>query len=222
MNYNLALTEDEAAVLDLDELARQDPEKAAILIDKALKRQLSDARENWIIQARMLHHLKTTELWRHHPENFNTFFEYCSQPDIDIAPSIVSDMLAICKFAPALEDAGIDIWSTLRTAGSSKVRQIIPQIRDAYRSNVLQEQIAPLVSSIENMRFREILELTATSGIRSQYELEAVYDEDAYGNITVSFKNLDIDALEQIAKKNNIKRWYDKKGLRIEPPMNET
>lgn len=219
--YELQLTEDDAAELDIDELADRDPEQAAILLDMTIKNHVADERRSWIIRAKMVYYMKERELWRYHPETFSSIYEYCAQPDIDIAPSVVCDMLAICKFAPHLEAAGIDIWEVVLRAGHSKVRQIIPQIREAHRAGVLKEELGPIVAAIDGMSFREVLTLTGTSGVRTSYELEAIYQETSDGEIVVTFKNLDVDDLEYLTRKAGIKRWFDIKGNRIEPPLNE-
>lgn len=204
--------------VDIFRLAETDPEQASIVIDGYLKQQVSDERESWIVRARMVNFYKEKDLWRYHPMGFSSLFEYCQQPEIDIPPSVVSDMLALCKYENALADAGYDVWDVIRKAGHSKVRQIIPQIREADRDGTLAETVGPIIDAIDSMSFREVLELTSTSGVRTQYDYEVVYREQQ-GKIEVTFRNLDIDALERLAQKNKIKRWYDEKGNRIEPPM---
>lgn len=217
-DLSLALADGE---FDIKQLTRTNPEKAAILIDAQIKQHVADEREGWIARALMIYYLKEKELWRYHPENFKSFYEYCMQPEIDIAPSIASDMLAIVKHAPHLEAAGIDIWEVIRRAGPSKVRQIIPQIREAHRAKVLEEQITPLVAAIDSMSFREVLEMTSTSGVRTQYDLAAVVQETPDGGLNILFQDVDVDDLEYLARKLAIKRWYDQRGNRIEPPLNE-
>jgi hypothetical protein len=206
--------------IDIAQLAKENPEKAAILIDYSIKNQVSNERESWIQRANMIYFLKANDLWQHHPENFKSFFEYCSQSEVDIAPSVASDMIALCTYAPILSDEGIDIWNVIRKSGHSKVRQIIPQIREAYRNDVIKEEVGPIIAALEGMSFREVLVLTGTSNVRSSYELEAYYTETSTGEINVEFRNLDIDDLEYLSKKAGIKRWYDDHGLRIDPPMN--
>lgn len=218
---DIELAPHESDELDLDTLAKTSPEKAAILLDFSIKKWVTNEREGWIMKAKMLYYMKTTDLWQYHPEGFSSFFEYCAQPDIDIPPSVASDMLALCKYAPYLDKADIDIWDVVRKTGHSKVRQIIPQIREAQRSGVLKEEIKPLIDSIENMSFREVLGLTSTAGVREQYDLEATYQVTPTGAINVIFQDLDTEDLEYLSRKAGIKRWYDTKGNRIEPPTNE-
>lgn len=204
--------------IDIYELADSNPERAAILVDATLKKQVADEREGWIVRARAVYYLRQTGVWAHHPMNFKSLFEYCQQSEIDISPSLASDMIAVCKYADPLAAAGYDIWDVIRRTGPSKVRQIIPQVREAHRKNVLAEEVGPIIDSIENMSFREVLELTGTSGVRSKYEYEAVYRESDQG-AQVTIRNLDVEDLEHLAKKIRIKRWYNDKGLRIEPPL---
>lgn len=205
----------------LEELEARDPEKAAILIDLALKRRTTNERENWVMRAQMIAHLKKTELWRYHPENFSSFFEYCLQPEIDIAPSIVSDMVAVVTYAPHLMAVGINIFDVILRAGHSKVRQLIPQIREAHRTNTLEEEIAPKVAAIEGMSFRDLLALNQTSNVRSSFDLEATYEELPSGQVNIVFKDLDVDDLEYLTRKVGIKRWFDQRGNRIDPPLND-
>lgn len=202
---------------NLTELVRDRPEEAAIELDTRLKTTIANERESWIYRANLVYLMKETEVWRYHPGNYSSLSEYCAQPEIDIAPAIVSDMVALCKYAPHLAAIDIDIWEVIRRAGQSKVRQLIPQIREAERAGVLRDQITPLIESLDSMSFREVLEMTSTSGVRSNYEFEAVYTESDDGEISVTISNLDIDELEYIAKKANVKRFYSTQGLRIDP-----
>jgi len=218
-DYELDLPED---VPDLRKLIQENPEKASIILDSSIKYQVGSERESWIQRANMIFTMKTENLWQHHPENFSSFFEYCAQPEVDIAPSVASDMVALCTYAPILKDeADIDIWQVVRTSGHSKVRQIIPQIREAHRNGVLTEEVTPLIDALSGMSFREVIELTGTSNVRSTFELEAYYSETPDGDITVTFKDLDLDDLEYLSKKAGIKRWFNEEGKRIDPPMNE-
>lgn len=219
MNYELDLPEDVTADV-LKDLIRNDPEKASILLDSSIKYQVGSERESWIQRANMVFTMKTENLWQHHPENFKSFFEYCAQPEVDIAPSVASDMVALCTYAPILlDEANIDIWKVVRESGHSKVRQIIPQIREAHRNKVLKEEIGPIVAAISGMSFREVIELTGTSNVRSSFELEAYCSQSSDGHINLTFRDLDVDDLEYLAKKAGIKRWYDENNQRIDPPM---
>lgn len=206
------------AELNLQDLVKQDPEKAAILLDMQMKAATANERESWINRAQIVYFLKESNIWQYHPGGFASWNAYIQQPEIDIAPCVASDMVAICTYAPALEEAEIDIWQVIRDAGPSKVRQIIPQIREAHREGVLKEQIAPVIAALDSMSFREVLELTSTAGVRSTFLYDVTYDDDGeFASIT--FTNLDPDDVEFLAKRANIRAWFDATGAPIDSPV---
>ena len=219
--YDERQGETELDVAGIERLRKADPEQAAIVLDYSIKHQVAGERENWITRAQMIYYMKETDLWRHHPASFSTFYEYCAQPEIDTPPSVISDMLAVCKYAPPLLSAGIDIWDVIRRAGHSKVRQIVPHIREAHRNGVLKEEVGDLVAAIDSMSFREVLEFTSTSGVRTQVDLAATWQVLPSGEVNVIFKNLDIDEIEALERKAGIKRWFDERGNRIDSPLND-
>lgn len=206
------------AEVNLTDLLKNDPEKAAILLDMQMKTATQNERESWINRAQIVYILKESNIWQHHPAGFSSWNAYIQQPEIDIAPCVASDMVAICTYAPHLQEAEIDIWQVIRDAGPSKVRQIIPQIREAHREGVLKEQISPIIAALDSMSFREVLELTATSGVRTSFAFDVVYTEDDNGKATVTFAGIDSEDVEFLAKRANIRRWFDESGQAIEAP----
>lgn len=207
------------AEINLTDLLKNDPEKAAILLDMQMKTATQNERESWINRAQIVYILKESNIWQHHPAGFSSWNAYIQQPEIDIAPCVASDMVAICTYAPHLVEAEINIWQVIREAGPSKVRQIIPQIREAHREGVLKEQITPIIAALDSMSFREVLELTATSGVRSSFVFDVVYSEDENGKATVTFANIDSEDVEFLAKRANIRRWFDESGQPIVAPI---
>lgn len=205
--------------LDLNNLVKSDPEKAAILLDMQMKAATANERESWINRAQIVYFLKESNVWQHHPAGFSSWNAYIQQPEIDIAPCVASDMVAICTYAPHLQDADIDIWQVIRDAGPSKVRQIIPQIREAHREGVLKEQITPVIAALDSMSFREVLELTATSGVRTSFAYDVIYNEDTDGQATIVFSRIDSEDVEFLAKRANIRGWYGTDGQPIESPV---
>ena len=209
-------------------LARQDPERCMMLVDEVMKNHVQETRARWIAQASILYFVKEHELWKHHPASFSSFFEWCAQPEIELPPSVVSDMLAIVQFAPAIQsECNTDIFEVIRERGHSNVRQLIPSIRDAYRNNTMAEEVTPLLDEIWGSSFRDILEMTKAPGKRMPWDPEVIVEEiegpngDAMYNIT--FTNLTFDDMELLDKKTTIKRWYTKEGgrkLRIDNPLN--
>lgn len=209
------------AEINLQDLVEQDPEKAAILLDIQMKTATANERESWINRAQIVYFLKESNVWQHHPAGFSSWNAYIQQPEIDIAPCVASDMVAICTYAPHLQDAEIDIWQVIRDAGPSKVRQIIPQIREAHREGVLKEQITPVIAALDSMSFREVLELTATSGVRTSFAYDVIYEEDSEGRATITFSDIDTEDVEFLAKRANIRQWRTPSGQPIESPVQQ-
>ena len=207
------------AEVNIAKLIETEPEKAAILLDMKMKDATQNERESWINRAQIVYVLKESNIWQHHPAGFSSWNAYIQQPEIDIAPCVASDMVAICTYAPHLQEAEIDIWQVIRDAGPSKVRQIIPQIREAHREGVLKEQITPIIAALDSMSFREVLELTATSGVRTNFAFDVIYTEDDSGNATVTFSGITQEDVEFLAKRANIRRWINETGQFIESPV---
>lgn len=215
------LTAQDLENLDLHGLARQNPHKAMAFADFAMKHQVKNSREAWITQATILHYVKETDLWQYHADGYSSFFAWCQQPEIELPPSVVVDMLAIVHFAPALqEQAGIDIFETIREVGQSKIRQLIPIIRDAYKTNTLREQVVPLLDEVKTSSFRQVLKMVNPGGHRTEWDPETIYTENADGTYNIALRNMDYDQLELAAKKLGVKRWFNSAGYRIDNPLN--
>jgi hypothetical protein len=206
---------------DLDAFVKQSPEKAAILFDESLKRRFRREREDWITTAKMVHYFRKHDLWRHHPAGFASFFEWAEQPEIALAGSIVSDMVAIVDFAPALQEAGIDIFEVIRQAGPSKVRALVPQIREAVREGNIAERIGPVIDAIGSTTYAEVLEMTKARGTRLSFDPEVRCTSLPNGQYRITI-DCSLDELEIVARRLGIKRWYDPSGRRIESPLNVT
>lgn len=211
-------------VSDLDRLAQSNPQRCMMFIDETLKHTVSAMRQKWIAQARMLYFVKKENLWQYHPAGFSSFFEWCAQPEIDIPGSIASDMLAIAKFQPdVLEHCGIDIFEVIEQIGQANVRSLVPSIRRAYRNGTLNEEITELLSSAQGSSYRDILKMVTPIGKRLGWDPEVVYEEvehNGEGRYNMTFRNLSFDEMELLTGKAGVKRWYDIKGRRIEPPVN--
>jgi len=206
---------------DLDAFVRQSPEKAAIIFDEGLKRRIRRERSDWVTTAKMVHYVKKHELWRYHPAGFSSFFEWAEQPEIAIAASVASDMVAIVEYAPALAAAGIDIYEVIKQAGPSKVRALVPQIREAVREGTVAEQIGPIVAAIDSATYAEVLELTRVRDVRAKFDPEVTCEVLPSGEYRVTM-TLDLDELEILARRLSVKRWYDPRGRRIDSPLNVT
>lgn len=215
------MTTEDLDNLDLHGLARQNPHKAMVFADFAMKHQVKNSREAWITQANILYYVKHSDLWKYHPDSFSSFFAWCQQPEIELPPSVVVDMLAVVHFAPALqEQASIDIFDVIREVGQSKIRQLIPVIRDAYKNNTLAEQVAPLIDEVKGSSFRQVLKMVNPGGNRTEWDPEAIYSENADGSYNLTLRNLDFDRLELAAGKLSVKRWFNPQGYRIDNPLN--
>ena len=213
---------DDLANLDLHAMATRNPQKAMVFADFAMKRQVRNSREAWITQATILYYVKESDLWQHHPESYSSFFAWCQQPEIELPPSVVVDMLAVVRFAPALqEQAGIDILQMIREVGQSKIRQLIPIIRDAYKNGTLREQVVPLLDEVKGSSFQHVLGMVGAHN-REPFDPEGVYAENADGTSDLTLRNLSLDDLEIAAKKLGLKRWFNPQGYRIDNPLNQT
>lgn len=203
------------------DLIRNNPQKAMIIADYQMKYQVKHTRSAWVQQANILYVVQETEIWRHHPENFSSFFEWCQQPEIDIPPSVVSDMVNIVRMAPTLKDkADVDIFAVIEEVGHSKVRQMVPLIKDAVQSNTVAETVPALVDELKSSSFRQIIKMVNPGGMRMKFDPEAVYSENADGTYNLMFRKLDFDQLDLLAQKVGLKRWFGSDGRRIEPPTN--
>lgn len=215
------ITPEDLERLDLRKMASENPRKAMVFADFAIKSQVKSAREAWITQATILFYVKEHDLWRHHPESYSSFFAWCQQPEIELPPSVVVDMLALVRFAPALqEQAGIDIFAIIREVGQSKIRQLIPIIRDACKTGTLKEQVVPLLDEVRSSSFQHVLRMVSAHG-REPFDPEGVYRENMDGSINLTLRNLSLDDLETAARKLGLKRWFNPEGFRIDNPLNQ-
>lgn len=207
-------------VSDLAGFARSNPQRCMMFIDETMKYTVKDVRRKWLSQARMLYFVKEKDLWQHHPAGFTSFFGWCSQPEIEIHPSTVSDMLAVIRFAPQIQEkCDTNLFDLIEEVGHSSVRQLIPAIRKAYRNDTMSEEVTPLLDEIRGSSFREVLAMRSPGGQRTGWDPEARYREveDPETKETVyelTFTKLDFDALELLATKTGLKRWYDSDGRR--------
>jgi hypothetical protein len=215
----VTLADLEALDLDVDRIAPQFLEKAAILADLAIKDRATKRREGWIQQAKIAAFVKKHELWRYHPGNFGSITEWARQTEIDIESGLLSEMIAIVEFAPTFADAGIDIYQLILDVGGSKVRKLVPTMREAARAEILVEQVGPMLEELRGTDLNGIIDMINPKGARVGFDPEVVYEERDDGSFTISFPSLDLDQLEFLTKKLRLRRWVDPAGRQIEPPM---
>jgi hypothetical protein len=216
------LTSEDLAHLDLETLRQVHPEKAMIMADFALKQQVSNAREAWAHMARIVYYVEKYELWKYHPDGYSSFNAWCQQPEIELPPSVSSDMLAVCKFAPVvLEETGTDLFELIAQVGQSKVRQVVPLIRKAWREKRLKEDLTPVLDELGGASFRDIMRMLSPSGQRLVFDPEVIYEENPDGSFNLILRNLDYDRVELASVKLGIKRWFDTQGYRIPNPLDQ-
>lgn len=206
--------------VDLEGLSITDPERAMIMADFKMKHHVGTEREVWIRQAITLYLVKELNLWQHHPEGYSSIFEWCLQPEIGIPASTASDMIAVARFSQEFNNIGIDLFQHIREHGHSKIRSLIPMIREAHRDGVLEEQVGPILDELGATSFRDVLAMVNPPGTRTAFDPEGVYHENTDGTFSLTLRNLSLDSLAMAANKLKLKRWYDENGRRIEPPIN--
>lgn len=214
---------EEITQLDLSTIAgliRSDPERAIIVLDYAMKHEVRSSRQGWIRQAKILYVVETTEVWRHHPDSYSTFLGWCSQPEINVPQSVASDMTWVCKLAPEIQsECDIDLFELIEEVGQSKIRTVLPTLKDAREAGTLGEIAGGLLDEIKGSSFRDVMEMVNPGGVRLDGNLEAVYSENEDGTHNVLFKGLSFEQMDLLSNKLGIKRWYDKKGYRIDSPV---
>ncbi|MGI9254850.1 MAG: hypothetical protein ACR2J8_13985, partial [Thermomicrobiales bacterium] len=105
--------------------------------------------------------------------------------------------------------------------GHSKVRQLIPIMRDAYRDGTMAETVAPLIDEIKGSSFRDVLQMLNPGGQRTHFDPEVIVSENPDGTTNLTLRNLDYDAMELAITKLAAKRFFNAHGYRIESPLNE-
>lgn len=214
------LTAEDLEHLDLEQLTREHPAKAMIVADFAMQYHVKNSRTQWIQMANILKHVNDNDLWQHHVENYSTFFEWCNKPEIDISASLASDMMAIARFGDEFNAGGIDIYEIIEEVGPSKVRQLVPMMREASRDGVLVEQVGPLLDEIKAASYRDVLKMVNPGGTRTPFDPNLTYSENEDGTYTLALKNIDYDTMELAASRLGARRWYNDQGYAIEPPIN--
>lgn len=217
------MEESEITNLDLGSIAgliRTDPEKAMIMLDYAMKMEVRTSRQGWIRQAKILYVVEATGVWRYHPDSYSTFLGWCSQPEINVPQSVASDMTWICKLAPEIQaECDIDIFDLIEEVGQSKIRTVLPTLKDAREAGTLADTAGSLLEEIKGSSYRDVMEMVNPGGVRLDSNLEAIYVENDDGTHNVMFKGLSFDQMDLLSSKLGIKRWYDKNGYRIESPL---
>ena len=217
---------DDIDVTDIDKLSRNDPERCMMFLDVVMKDHALEIRKRWIAKAQILYFVEERKLWQHHPAGFTSTFQWARQPEIDLAAGTVSEMLAMVRFAPEIkETCDIDIFEMIEEVGISNVRLLIPAMRKASRNGTMREEVSPLLDVIQGASFREVLKMVTPGGQRTVWDPEVIYEEidsnEGEGLYNITFRNLTFDQMELLDEKaGHIKRWYDKKGYRIDPPLN--
>lgn len=233
---------DHAALLELVEGDITQREHAAIQADALLKRSARSAREAWALQAKLVYVAQVFELWRYHPAGFNSFIEWCQQPEIDLSASVVSDMMALCDYAPLLAETGIDIWHYVIEHGQSKVRQLVPLIRqaaqvasrelplelteelplsDRYDIATLDELVRPSLEALAGSSYRDVLEMVSKRDrdVRISFDPKVRYIPHDDGSVSLVFEHIDTDELDHLLSRVKITRWANAQGQRIPCPL---
>lgn len=217
------MTVDAIENLDLEQLAKTDPEQASIWADMALKHYEANKREAWLRQAVILYVVSTYTLWAYHPAGYNSFNEWLMQPDIDIPQSVSSDMVSFVAMAEEFKAAGINLFQTFRDAGQSKIRRLMPVMRKAKEEGTLIEQVGPMLPQIAATatvnEFNEVIDMINPSGSRTNFDPEVILKEHDDGTFSLLLHKLDFDQMEMAARKLNIRRWFDDAGHRIQSPI---
>lgn len=214
------LSLDDIRFPDLAKWIARSPEQAMIVADCAVKYQMSLARRSWAITANMLYVVSEAELWRLHPAGFSSFFEWCMQPEIDLAASTVSNMLSVVRLNEVIRpETGIDLFDVIEEIGPSKVQRAIPRLREAIASDMVEEMVPELIDAVKTSSYRELDELLKPEGSRMEFDPAAVYADNGDGTHTITF-TLDWDGMDPLARKVGVRRWFDETGHRIEAPTN--
>lgn len=212
---------DETDVQDIDMLSKQNPERCMMLIDEVMKNHALEIRRRWIAKAEILYFVQERELWKYHPAGFQSIYSWAAQPEIGIAAGNVSEMLALVRFAPSIQEhCDTDVYKLIEEVGISHVRMLIPAIRKAEHNGTMREELTPLLDAVQGSSFREVLKMVSPGGQRTGWDPAVYYEEDADGFYTMSFRGLTFDQMELLATKADVRRWYDISGHRIDPPIN--
>lgn len=216
------MTEAQIEALDIQELgdfAREHPERAAIFCDEALKHYAVNRREAWISMARVVHFVRKTEIWRHHPAGWHSITAWAAQPEIDIDSAVMADMCSVMDLAPDLEAGGYDLLQTIRDVGMKKIRPLIPTMRKAKEMGNLVEQAGPFLDEIRGTNLAGVFEMLNPKGGRVDFNPEVICLEHEDGTFTITFAALDYDGLEFLNEKLKLKRWVDTTGRPIPAPI---
>lgn len=217
--HQLELYVEEDNLQQLENMAREAPEKAAILCDHALKHYAENRREAWLSMARVVHFVKRTELWRYHPAGFTSISAWARQPEVDIDSGVVADMCSVMDLAPKFEEGGYDLLQTIRDVGMKKVRPLIPTMRKAAKEGVLIEQCGAMLDEIRGSDMSGVIEMLNPKGGRVEFNPEVVCLDHGDGTFTISFPALDYDGLEFLSGKLKLRRWIDNTGRPIPAPI---
>lgn len=215
------LTSDMLESTDIAALVSGDPESAIIMADLMLKQGEQNVRRRWGQMAYIIYYVDEYELWRYHPAGFVSLSEWLMQPEIDIPQSYHSDMIAFVKAAMEFAQAGIDLFATLEDVGISKVRKLLPMMREAQRAGNLVEQVGPLLPELGATDMQGITEMLNPGGVRTTYNPQPILENHEDGTFTVIFESLDFDTLEMITKKLNLKKWLNPDKQEIPSPIIE-
>jgi hypothetical protein len=163
----------------------------------------------------------THGLWQHHPEGFTSLQEYCKQPEIDISPSVLSDMLNLAECAPELTAKGVDIWGYVVNYGQSKVRQVIPLIRNGRAIGDITAFAQPVLDALPDATYREVLAMTSRAGreTKTAFSPAVVYTDHDDGTVSIHFDRITINDLEEISSRLKSLRWFNVDGVRIPHPL---
>lgn len=210
---------DEDKLQQLEDMAREAPEKAAILCDHALKHYVENRREAWLSMAKVVYFVKERELWRYHPAGFTSLRNWAEQPEVDIHSSDLADMCSVMMLAPQFEAGGYDLLQTIRDVGMKKIRPLIPTFRKAAKDGVLVEQCGTILDELHGSDMSGVIEMLNPKGGRVEFNPEVVCLDHGDGTFTISFPALDYDGLEFLSGKLKLRRWVDNTGRPIPAPI---
>jgi len=241
----LDLDEEHRALIELMKQPNGGGEIAAIQVDHYLKNSMRHQRAQWVLCAKLVYVVRETGLWKEHPAGFVSFVEWTRQPEIDLPPSTLSDMMALALHAPTMMTLGVDIWETIIENGHSKVRQLVPEIRGAIRMSdnyvdvkpekipdnlepderynlpLLASMIHPMVDGLPTQSYKDVINMVSKRerDVRVDFNPAVRYIEHVDGSVSVLFVRLTPDEFAKLNQNVTIKRWFNKDGVRVPHPL---
>lgn len=216
---------------EINHIAALPRRQAAIEFTNRAKANIAEMRRLFIVLGPIFHEVRTRKLYLEHPEGFQSFKEWLSQPEIDIRHSLATDMINFWLYVvPQCEKKGIDVAEVAENVGHTKLRILVAPIREAQRdqdrlitqgmSREEAERLAPipdveeLVLSARELNYEDLRAVTRPSGYGADDE-PFEFTTTPAGNGLWHFKSrepLTKDQLEHIDRKLGSCHWYDERG----------